>query len=192
MRRKLSVLILCALTGLSAPAFARGPGETSHHAATNSVGSLQVNEHKDGTYIRIHGTSRPTFSVFKLTSPLRLFVDISASDVQGDSVTQRVGNGVISKVALIGVEENSQSMARLIIGFDQPAHYDVKADGKDVVVFVDGSKRHKGPQNVAQMQNQLHQKEARLDQANRRLAKAEAKYRDQLSNSESRYKSAMD
>ena len=138
MRRKLSVLILCALTGLSAPALAQGPGETSQNTATNSVGSLEVHEQKDGTYIRIRGTSQPTFSVFKLTNPLRLFVDISASKLDADAQTRQVANGVISKVALIGVEQNSQFTTRLIIGFDQAAHYDVKADGKDVVGFVDG------------------------------------------------------
>lgn len=192
MRRKLSVLFLCALMGFAAPAFAQGAGETHNQAAVNSVGSLEVDELEDGTYIRIHGSSQPTFSVFKLTNPLRLFVDISGSRLDGEPVTKRVGNGVISKVALIDFEDNSQSVARLIIGFDKAAHYDVKADGKDVVVFVDGDKRRQGPKNVAQIEQQLEQKEKRLTQAQKQLAQVESKYRAELSESQERYSSAMD
>ncbi|WP_168210793.1 type IV pilus secretin PilQ [Persicimonas caeni] len=177
MRRKFSVVFLCVLMGLSAPVFAQGTGKTNNHAAANSVGSLEINEAQDGTYIRVHGTSDPTFSVFKLTNPLRLFVDISGSQLDGDAITKRVGNGVISKVALIDFDENSQSVARLIIGFDTAAHYDVKADGNDVIVFVDGDKRRKSPKNVAKLQDKLDQ--------------VESKYRAKLASSEDRYNQAM-
>lgn len=177
MRRTFSVVFLCVLMGLSAPVFAQGTGKTNNHAAANSVGSLEIDEAQDGTYIRVHGTSDPTFSVFKLTNPLRLFVDISGTQLDGDAITKRVGNGVISKVALIDFDENSQSVARLIIGFDTAAHYDVKADGNDVVVFVDGDKRRKSPKNVAKLQDKLDQ--------------VESKYRAKLDNSEQRYEKAM-
>jgi type IV pilus assembly protein PilQ len=167
--------------GLSAPAVAQETGKSDSSTAANTVGSLEVNEAKDGTYIRIRGSSEPTFSVFKLTNPLRLFVDISGSQLDDKAETKRVANGVISKVALIGVEENSRSVARLIIGFDKAAHYDVKADGKDVIVFVDGEKRQKTQGNVAQLKGQLDDK---LDQV-------ESTYRAKLDQSEQRYKSAM-
>jgi type IV pilus assembly protein PilQ len=181
MRRKFSVLFLCVLMGLSAPLAAQETGESDSHAAANTVGSLQVNEADDGTYIRIRGSSEPTFSVFKLTNPLRLFVDISSSQLADEAVSKQVANGVISKVALIGVEENSRSIARLIIGFDKAAHYDVKADGKDVVVFVDGEKRRKAPANVAELEGELQDK----------LAKVESNYRNKLASSENRYEDAM-
>lgn len=192
MRRKFSVLFLCVLLGLcSAPAFAQQTRGANNQTAANTVGSLDVREAEDGTYIRIRGSAEPTFSVFKLTNPLRLFVDLSNSQVSGDAETKRVGNGVISKVALIGFEENSRSVARLIIGFDKAAHYDVKADGHDVVVFVDGADRRKAPKNVAKIQQRLEQKEAHLAQTKEKLEQTEAAYRSKLSNSETRYQTAM-
>jgi type IV pilus assembly protein PilQ len=176
MRRTLSVLFLGIVVGLSGPVLAQEARETSQHAADNVVDSLEVEEADDGTYVRISGNSEPTFSVFKLTDPLRLFVDVSSSQLDGEALTERVGNGVISKVALIDLEENSQPIARLIIGFDKAAHYDVNADGNDVVVFIDGKGREKGSENVAQIQ--------------KKLEKVESEYRSQLDDSENRYKTA--
>ncbi|MGM0555108.1 MAG: type IV pilus secretin PilQ [Myxococcota bacterium] len=183
MRRTISVLILCGLLGATMPAAAQSTGGAGQQATANQVGTIDVREGKKGTHIRIRGTSEPTFSVFKLTNPLRLFVDISNSTVEGDSQTQRVGNGVISKVALIGFEENSQSVARLIIGFDEPAHYDVKADGDDVVVFVDGEKRESGSKSVSQIED-------RLERTQKKLASVESTYEERLDQSQTRYKSA--
>ena len=171
MRRTLSVLLLCGILGVSLPALAQSTGGSGQQAATNEVGAIDIREGDKGTHIRIRGTSEPTFSVFKLTNPLRLFVDISNSSVAGDSSTKRVGNGVLSKVALIDYEENSQSVARLIIGFDEPAHYDVKADGNDVVVFVDGAKRASGARSPSP------QIEARLEKTQQKLSKVESDLR---------------
>jgi type IV pilus assembly protein PilQ len=171
--------------GLSASVVAQETGKSDSRAVANTIGSLQINEAKDGTYIRIRGSSEPTFSVFKLTNPLRLFVDISGSQLADEAVSKRVANGVISKVALIGVEENSRSIARLIIGFDEASHYDVKADGKDVVVFVDGEKRRKAPANVSELKDEFEDKlQDKLDQV-------ESKYRNKLAGSQGRYKDAM-
>jgi type IV pilus assembly protein PilQ len=175
--------MLCGLLGAAMPATAQSTGGPGQQAQANQVGTIDVREAEKGTHIRIRGTSEPTFSVFKLTNPLRLFVDISNSTVEGDSATRSVGNGVISKVALIGFEENSQSVARLIIGFDEPAHYDVKADGNDVVVFVDGSKRDDGAQSVSKMERQLEKSQTQYQTAKAELQNtrdALAQARDEL------------
>lgn len=174
MRRTLSALCLCTLAGFGGSvltpttAFAQGSAATS----VKSSGALQVREADDGTYIRLRGTGEPTFSVFKLTNPLRLFVDVSgwepASGDSASAATRNVSNGVISKVALVGVDENARPITRLIIGFDEAAHYDVKADGNDIVVFVDGAKRQQAPRNLAQVQQRTKQLEAERQAALKR------------------------
>ena len=139
-RWKLSSLALCVALGVSAPALAQQP-EREIAAGVNAVSSFEVSEAKDGTYVRIKGSSVPTFSVFKLSDPPRLFVDIAQSSTSSQQTPQAVRNGVISQVALVDVAEGAQSVTRVIIGFEKPAFYDVRAEGNDVIVFIDGAQR---------------------------------------------------
>ena len=137
-------LLLGILLLASAPAYAQGAkGRPAAAAATNQVASFKVQEKEDGTYIRIRGSSMPTFSVLKLSDPPRLSVDLSNSELRSAAQQQAVRNGVISQVALVGVYAGGQSVARGIIGFEKPAHYDVRTDGSDVVIFIDGQGRAK-------------------------------------------------
>src|SRR5690554_6714902 len=173
MRRTLSAFCLCTLAGFGGAVltFVIASAQTSRAASAKSSGPLQVREAKDGTYIRLSGSGEPTFSVFKLTNPLRLFVDVSGWQPAADdaaATTHNVANGVISKVALVGVNESAQPITRLIIGFDEAAHYDVKADGNDIVVFVDGAKRQQAPRNLAQVQQRTKQLEAERQAALKR------------------------
>lgn len=159
MRWKLAILSLCVGLGVATPGFAQRSGSTVE-SRINAVGAFKVEEQKDGTMVRIGGTSVPTFSVFKLNDPPRLFVDISNSELQGDAQTVKVNNGVISQIAMLEFKDNIQSVTRVIIGFDSPAHYDVRTEGKDVVVFVDGVNRKKTA-TVAQNDGQAERLEAR-------------------------------
>ncbi|MEZ4461888.1 MAG: AMIN domain-containing protein [bacterium] len=140
MRWKLAILSLCLGLSAATPSFAQRSGSTVE-SRVNAVGAFKIEEQKDGTLVRIGGTSVPTFSVFKLNDPPRLFIDISNSELQDDVQTVKVNNGVISQVAMLEFKDNIQSVTRVIIGFDSPAHYDVRTEGRDVVVFVDGANR---------------------------------------------------
>lgn len=174
MRRMFSVLCLCSLAGLGAPAFAQSPGPASgaQARAARHGGAIDVQESRDGTYIRLKGKREATFSVFKLTNPLRLFVDVSGWDndpAHASALTQNVTNGVISKVAVLPIEDAQRPVTRVIVGFDQAAHYDVKADGNDVVIFVDGARRRQEPQHVAQAEQRTRQLESELQSARQTL-----------------------
>ncbi|MFU8803103.1 MAG: AMIN domain-containing protein, partial [Bradymonadaceae bacterium] len=176
MRWKLSMTMLCVLLGLSLPAWAQS-GDAPGATQLNTVDTLDVVEREDGTYIRLTGSQVPTFSVFKLNDPLRLFVDISNSDIAKQTLTEDVHNGVISRVALIEFEDSFQSVARLIIGFDQAAHYDVRTEGNDVVVFVDGANRRaRSSQDLASVERELEAQQARLSAAENQLRQTEKRY----------------
>jgi type IV pilus assembly protein PilQ len=140
MRAKLSIVttFICVWMCASVSAHA----DSSRSDTVNQVRSVQVTERADGTYIWLEGTQVPTFSVFKLTDPLRLFIDVSNSEIVDTPEDRNVGNGVVSRVALFGLNEEGEQSTRLIVGFDQAAHYDVRADGNKIVVYVDGAKRH--------------------------------------------------
>lgn len=175
MRWKLAILSLCLGLGVAAPSVAQRSGSTVE-SRINAVGAFKVEERKDGTVVRIAGSSVPTFSVFKLNDPPRLFIDISNSELQQDAQTLKVNNGVISQVAMLEFKDNIQSVTRVIIGFDSAAHYDVRTEGKDVVVFVDGANRRAA--GVASNDQQLRELEARY-QAD--LSATQSKYADAVS-----------
>ena len=174
MRWKLVIMAFCVSLGLGGTAFAQNSGAQT--SRINDVETFQVQEKNDGTYIRIEGSKVPTFSVFKLNQPLRLFIDISNSELKGETKTERVNNGVISQVALIEFKDDVRSVTRVIIGFDEAAHYDVRTEGDDVVVFVDGAKRRASSNSVASMSKELQLREARLK-------KLEATFEAQLAKS---------
>ncbi|MEM1347808.1 MAG: type IV pilus secretin PilQ [Myxococcota bacterium] len=140
MRRKLSIAALAIALTASAPALAQQERGASI-SSKNRVSTLEVKEGADGTYVRVQGTRTPTFSVFKLSDPPRLFVDIADSAMAEEASSQAVQNGVVEKVALVGVTDSGQSLTRVIIGFSQNAFYDVRAEGSDVVIFIDGAQR---------------------------------------------------
>src|SRR5690606_1865057 len=130
----------------------------------------------------------------KLNDPLRLFVDISNSKLHGETLSREVGNEVISKVALIEYEDSFQTITRLIIGFDQAAHYDVRAEGNRVVIFVDDAQRTRANQNLAKVEQELQQKQQELAQAQRQLQSNESRYQqafDELAGTRSRLEAAQ-
>ncbi len=121
----------------------------SAETSINQISTFQIEEENEGTVVRIKGTAIPTFSVFKLNAPLRLFVDVANSELGGDPKSVKVNNGVLSQISVLEFKDSHQSVTRVIIGFDKSAHYDVKTEGNDVVVFVDGKKRNQPMANLA-------------------------------------------
>lgn len=177
MRWKLAVTTLCTTLVWSAPAFAQGP-EPGDEAELNAVEALSVEEADDGTYIRIHGSDAASFSVFKLDDPPRLFVDLSNSQVTQDSLEAEVNNGVISRVGMVEFEDGFQDVARLVVGFEEAAHYDVRTEGNDVIVFVDGEDRTDGAA-VAANDEALQERNQELQAARQRLEQTEAQAQSQ-------------
>lgn len=192
MRWKLAVLTLSLGLGASFGAPSPSWAQSSTQASSiNKIGGLDVTEKDAGTYVRIEGSSVPTFSVYKLDSPPRLLIDVSNSQLAGDPSTEKVNNGVISQVALLEFSDSVQSITRVIVGFDQAAHYDVRTEGNDVVVFVDGEQRTKRSNtNVAAVQEELRKSQSRLDQTRARLDELEANYKRRLAKSQTRVSQA--
>ncbi|MFT5991706.1 MAG: type IV pilus assembly protein PilQ [Bradymonadia bacterium] len=107
----------------------------------NQIEGVQLVEQDDHTEIRISGNSHPTYSVYRLRNPLRVFVDISQSELATDSNSVDVDNGVVSQLGVMDYADELMQTTRVVIGFDVDAMYDVDVDGNDIVVRVDGTQR---------------------------------------------------
>jgi type IV pilus assembly protein PilQ len=124
---------MAALLALAlAPAAARGAT-----AELNVVKAVQVSPLGSGARLVISGSRAPTFTVFRLSEPARLIIDLSGADVSAVR-GPRDGVGPINGVAISQFSDEHAALGRVVVSLTDPAHYDVRAAGNDVVVAVQG------------------------------------------------------
>ena len=116
----------------------------------NKISGITVTEEADETVILISAAHTPTFSVFKLDEPVRLFVDVSQADASMLSDPVVVDNGVLDQVVGMQIRSNGTPVGRIIIGLRQNAAYDVKATSQGIVVRVDGAGRRAAAPSAAE------------------------------------------
>lgn len=122
-----------------APASAQAP-----RAEANTIRGIEVEETSDSTVIVVHGSAHPTFNVFKLEDPVRLFVDIANGDVSEARSSIDVDNGVVGQVGTLQFRDDGSPIGRVIIGLQSEAAYRVDADGTSIRVVIDGARRNAG------------------------------------------------
>ena len=130
---KRSLLLALGLATLAAPAYAG--------SAPNRVQKITVTEGATKTTVDVVATRRPTFTVFKLGNPTRLFVDVVDADLSAVAPKMVVRNGVIDTITTTADVTGGRSVGRVLIRFDRDASYDVKTVGHTLRVEVDGASR---------------------------------------------------
>lgn len=166
--RTLLLFAVCLLAG--APAWAQQP--------LNRLTSVQVEEGDETSRIIVKGEQAPTFTVFKLTDPARLFVDISNADLSAIQSPIAVNNGVIGEITTQQYADDVASVSRLIVSLQADVPYQVKAQGNDLIVTIDASKRtNRRPvaSRPASGEAALADAERRAQSAARRAQEAEAR-----------------
>jgi len=153
--------------------------------ATNHVSGLTVEEAEAHTVIRIDGDAHPTYSVYQLPNPRRLFIDIADSTLASTDAEVDVDNGVVSRVAAVEYEDGVATVTRVVVGFDTAAHYDVVSEGDDLVVTIDGAERRaffastpESPAEFARLEVELEASQSRLSALNDALSDAEGRASD--------------
>jgi type IV pilus assembly protein PilQ len=130
------------VAGLLAASFLALPvSAAAQDGAANPIINISVTEEARDTVVTISAARTPTFSVFKLEDPVRLFVDVSQGDVSQVSDSILVDNGVLDQVGTLQFRSQGVPVGRIIIGLRQSSTYDVRAVGNQVVVRVDASNR---------------------------------------------------
>ncbi|MFN3187092.1 MAG: type IV pilus secretin PilQ [Nannocystaceae bacterium] len=103
----------------------------------NQVDGLSVEELDDGTTVlRLKGTSKPTFNVYRLEGPDRLVVDIAKS-AKGSVVPHvPLDTWACGRVTVSGVSERGANLVRVVVELKREASYIVVPDGDSLVVTV--------------------------------------------------------
>ncbi len=135
MRRLTFPVVLVLLLTTAAYAYAGGKSNR------NTLQEIAVTEDPAATLIRISGSDTPTFNVFRLDDPPRLFIDIAGGDIQAVDGTVEVFNGVIARIGTLSYNKGGAEFARVIVTFETDAPYDVSARGNDILVVVDADQR---------------------------------------------------
>lgn len=87
----------------------------------------------------------PTFSVFRLTDPFRILVDVSAGSAAAGLDRASTDDDVIKSITARSFTDELSSIARVEITLDTAAEFSAKAEGKNIVVRIAA----KGPANAA-------------------------------------------
>ena len=135
MRRHLMFPTIAAALIAAAPA-ARG-------AVASKVTSLEAPA-SGGTVI-IHASALPEFTVFKLSGPPRVVIDLNGADVTAAARPLEVHHGGIAAVSAAQFDEGATRVGRIVVTLEGDQKYEVTPSGTDLIVTVGGL----GPQTSA-------------------------------------------
>jgi type IV pilus assembly protein PilQ len=129
MRTHSAVIMMgCLAATLAAPALA---------AEQNVLREIRVEEVAGGARVAVAGSKPPVFTVFRLSGPDRLVVDVAGADASAIK-GPRDGKGPISGLTVSQFTDSSTSVARVLVALKGEKTYDVKADGNAVMITVLG------------------------------------------------------
>lgn len=127
-KRRATPLKLCLAAfvfAAGAPAFAGG---------ANPVQAVDVERDGAARIIRIKTSAEPTFTVFRLSDPMRVVVDVSGGDISALRGPIGVDDGLVTTIATRQFNADGFLIGRLTVGFENDVAYDVRAEGRSVVI----------------------------------------------------------
>ncbi|PTL78538.1 type IV pilus secretin PilQ [Vitiosangium sp. GDMCC 1.1324] len=113
-------------------------GVGAQAAELNTLRDLKVVQTGAGAQVVVTGTRAPTFTVFRLSGPERLVVDLSSADATGIK-GHHTGQGPVAGVVASQFSDERASVGRVLVALHQAAQYDVRAEGDRVIISVDGA-----------------------------------------------------
>jgi type IV pilus assembly protein PilQ len=113
-------------------------GARADGAELNTLRDVQVLQTGTGAQVVVSGTRPPTFTVFRLSGPERLVVDLSSADATGIK-GHHEGSGPVTGIVASQFSDERASVGRVLVALDKASQYDVRADGNRVIIAVDGA-----------------------------------------------------
>lgn len=160
-----ALLFVGAVAGLAAPAAAAGPAGDG-----NIIGAVRVEEAQGAVRVVVDGSATPSFTVFRLANPERVFIDIAGARVDSVLSPLRVDNGVVDQVVTMQLHDERKTVGRVIVGLEQAAPYRVRAEGSQLVMEIAAQARKRPQQTPSAQQRELQRLE---DEVRARLAASE-------------------
>ncbi len=104
---------------------------------SNIIGNIDIADRNTATVLTVEGSTPPVYTIYKMTNPLRVVVDMTNADISALSKTLPINNGVINNVEVKSIKEESGSaVSRLEIGLDKLVDYNASVQGNNLIVNV--------------------------------------------------------
>lgn len=176
---------VASLVVIAAVALARPARAESH----NQIRAITLAEDGATTKVRIAGSEVATFTVYKLERPSRVVLDVARAELADEMRGHEAGVSLAANTWAVGTVVaqplvDGGSGVRVIVALARPGRYDVKIEGKDLVVLVTardaapassaGSASSAAEMARAQAQAQAAQRESEAARAEAAQAKASA------------------
>jgi len=104
----------------------------------NSVTSLSYKQDTDKTLFEIGVTNDPTFSVYSLSNPSRVVVEILDCDTDKKISPLSIRNGVVDSAALSVTKSEGYQTCRVIMSLDHDAEYTVDSNNGLIQLAIKG------------------------------------------------------
>ncbi len=118
--------------GCAAPAQqAKSPVEA---AAVSKVSSVSGEDLPDRVRVKIEGSTPLAFTVFRLSEPLRIVVDLADADVGGLAKEIPVSLGNVGTIRPVQFDEQAGRIGRLEIGLTESWDYSTSREGNAILV----------------------------------------------------------
>jgi type IV pilus assembly protein PilQ len=154
---------------------------TAHAETFNEVRAVSFTDDGTGiTRVNVRGDETPTFTVYKLEKPTRVVIDLphaKLSDVLRGHESANVLQPNTWAVSTIASQQLDDGAVRVIVTMARPGRYDVKTEGKDVVVMVmprDPMPKTANPEELAAARQQAETAAKQAQAAE--VARAEAEH----------------
>ncbi|MCK6550255.1 type IV pilus secretin PilQ [Myxococcota bacterium] len=110
-----------------------------------SVERIETRSVESGREVVIHTSKDPTFSVFRLSDPFRVLVDINDASLPNAIELMKLNDGVLRYVSTSNFADETASIVRVEIALEQNAEYRVRGEGASIVVKIDGAAKPSSP-----------------------------------------------
>ncbi|MBI4817626.1 MAG: type IV pilus secretin PilQ [Deltaproteobacteria bacterium] len=125
-----------AAIGLGSIAQTASAGEPA-----NTLSGIELGQRAAGREITIQAAKKPTYSVFRLTDPYRVLVDVNdASAPEKLRYLDFASDGVVRYVSTHEFKDQASKMVRVEIGLTEDTEYDVVPEGNSIVVRLQSGK----------------------------------------------------
>jgi type IV pilus assembly protein PilQ len=122
-----------ALAGLLALVPALAAAETTGAVTVERIETRSAGETRE---VLIHTSREPTFSVFRLSEPFRILVDVTGGEASATTAMQKVDDGVVRYVSTQRFGEGSSATLRVEVALDAERRYEVRSAGNSIVVAI--------------------------------------------------------
>ncbi len=107
--------------------------------AVDEVSAIETHADDRGGTVVLRGTHPPVFSVFRLSSPDRIVVDLAGADVSKAKVPESSPIPGVAEISAVQFQKGETLVGRVVLSAAPAIAYDVKVTGNDVVVALSDS-----------------------------------------------------